>query len=164
MAIKDALLADYDHEMGTTRRLLERVPDDKLTWKPHERSMSLGGLATHVSRIPSWGVTILNDPSFDLIEAPPTGAELTSKAAILACFDETRARTRACMDKIDGEYNALWTLKRGGQQLFSVPRAAAFRSFVLHHIIHHRGQLSVYLRLNEVPVPAMYGPSADEGS
>jgi uncharacterized damage-inducible protein DinB len=164
VAIKDALLADYDHEMGTTRRLLERVPDDKLAWKPHQRSMSLGGLATHVSRIPIWGVTILNDPSFDLTEAPPAGAELTSRAAILALFDETRARTRACMDKIDGEYNSLWTLKRGGQQVFSVPRAAAFRSFVLHHIIHHRGQLSVYLRLNDVPVPAMYGPSADEGS
>jgi uncharacterized damage-inducible protein DinB len=163
MAIKDALLADYDHEMGTTRRLLERIPDDKLAWKPHERSMSLGGLATHVSRIPSWGSTILSDSSFDLIEAPPAGAELTSRAAILAAFDETRASTRACMNKIDGEYNSLWTLKRGGQQVFSVPRAAAFRSFVLHHIIHHRGQLSVYLRLNDVPVPAMYGPSADEG-
>ncbi len=164
MAIKDALLADYDHEMGTTRRLLERLPDDKLAWKPHDKSMSLGGLATHVSRIPQWAGTILNDPFFDLAEAPADGAEQTSRAAILASFDETRARTRAWMDKTDGEYNSLWTLKRGGQQMFAVPRVAAFRSFVLHHIIHHRGQLSVYLRLNDVAIPAIYGPSADEGS
>jgi uncharacterized damage-inducible protein DinB len=164
MAIKDALLADYDHEMGTTRRLLERLPDDKLAWRPHDKSMSLGGLATHLSQIASWGGTILNDPSFDLAGAPPNVAEQTSRAAILASFDDTRARTRAWMDKTDGEYNSLWTLKRGEQQVFSVPRVAAFRNFVLHHIIHHRGQLSVYLRLNGVPVPAIYGPSADEGS
>jgi uncharacterized damage-inducible protein DinB len=164
MAIKDALLADYDHEMGSTRRLLERVPGDKLAWKPHDKSMSLGGLATHLGRIPHWAGTILNDPSFDLAEAPPDGAEHTSLTGILAAFDEGRARTRTWMDKTDGEYNSLWTLKRGGQQLFSVPRVAAFRSFVLHHIIHHRGQLSVYLRLNDVAVPAIYGPSADEGS
>ena len=164
MVIKDALLADFDHEMGTTRRLLERLPEDKLAWKPHEKSMSLGALAAHVSRIPHWAGTILNDPSFDLDEAPPGAAEPASRAGILASFDDTRARTRAWMDKTDGEYNSLWTLRRGGQQVFSVPRVAAFRSFVLHHIIHHRGQLSVYLRLNDVAVPAIYGPSADEGS
>lgn len=164
MAIKDALLADYDHEMGTTRRLLERVPDDKLTWKPHDKSMSLGALATHLSRLPSWGGTILNEPFFDLAETPPAEPELTSRDAILASFDDNRTRTRAWMDRIDGEYNSLWTLKRSGQQIFSVPRGSAFRNFVLHHIIHHRGQLSVYLRLNDVPVPAIYGPSADEGS
>ena len=164
MAIRDALLADYDHEMGTTRRLLERLPDDQLAWKPHDRSMSLGGLATHLSRIAEWAGTILNEPSFDLADTPPTAAEQTSRDGILAAFDATRARTRAWMDKTDGEYNALWTLKRDGQQLFSVPRVSAFRNFVLHHIIHHRGQLSVYLRLTGVPVPAIYGPSADEGS
>jgi uncharacterized damage-inducible protein DinB len=163
MAIKDGLLADYDHEMGTTRRLLERLPDDKLTWKPHPRSMSLGGLATHLSNLPHWGGTILNDASFDLAAAPPNLPEKTSRAGILAAFDETCKRTRDWMDKTDAEYQAPWTLKRGGQQVFSVPRVAAFRSFVLHHMIHHRGQLSVYLRLNDVPVPAIYGPSADEG-
>ena len=164
MAIKDALLADYDHEMGTTRRLLERLPDDKLAWKPHDKSMSLGGLATHLGHIPQWAGTILNEPFFDLAEAPPTGrgADVTRRHPRL--LRRARARTRAWMDKSDGEYNALWTLKRGGQQVFSVPRVSAFRSFVLHHIIHHRGQLSVYLRLNDVAVPAIYGPSADEGS
>ena len=163
MAIKDGLLTDYDHEMGTTRKLLERLPDDKLSWKPHARSMSLGGLATHLTNIPVWAGTILNEPSFDLAVVPPNQPEKTSRAEILASFDETRVRTRAWMDKTDAEYQSAWTLKRGGQQVFSVPRVAAFRNFVLHHIIHHRGQLSVYLRLNDVPVPAIYGPSADEG-
>jgi len=162
MAIKDALLTDYDHEMGTTRKLLERLPDDKLSWKPHARSMSIGGLATHLINIPNWAGTILNEPFFDLAGAPSNQPEKTSRAEILASFDETRARTRAWMDKTDAEYQSAWTLKRGGQQIFSVPRVAAFRSFVLHHVIHHRGQLSVYLRLNDIPVPAIYGPSADE--
>ena len=164
MAIKDGLLADYDHEMGTTRRLLERLPDDRLGWKPHPRSMSLGGLATHLGNIPHWGGTILNDASFDLAAAPPNLQEKTSRAEILAAFDDTCKLTRGWMATMsDGEYQSLWTLKRGSQQIFSVPRVAAFRSFVLHHMIHHRGQLSVYLRMNEVPVPAIYGPSADEG-
>jgi uncharacterized damage-inducible protein DinB len=164
MAIKDALLADFDHEMGTTRKLLERVPDDKLSWKPHAKSMSLAELATHLSRIPQWGGTILNEPFFDLAaNPPPSQPENTSRAEILAAFDETRKRTRGWMDKTDAEYSSLWTLKRGGQQMFSLPRVSAFRSFILHHVIHHRGQLSVYLRLNDVPVPAIYGPSADEG-
>ena len=164
MAIRDALLADFDHEMGKTRRLLERLPDDRLGWKPHEKSMSLGGLATHISHIPEWGGPILNQLVFDLAEAPPAAVEQTTCNGVLGAFDAARANTRAWMDKSDAEYNAVWTLKRDGHQVFSVPRVAAFRSFVLHHIIHHRGQLSVYLRLVGVAVPAIYGPSADEGS
>jgi uncharacterized damage-inducible protein DinB len=163
MAIKDALLAEYDHEMGTTRRLLERVPEDKLAWKPHQKSMSLGGLATHLGAIPHWGGTILNEAFFDLASAPPNMLEQTSRDAILKLFDETTKQTRAWMDKSDAEYTAVWTLKRGGQEMFSMPRVAAFKSFVINHIIHHRGQMSVYLRLNDVPVPAIYGPTADEG-
>src|SRR6185295_5879046 len=96
MAIRDALLADYDHEMGTTRRLLERLPEDKLGWKPHDKSMSLGGLAAHLCGIPEWARTILNEPSFDLAEAtPPAPPEPASRASLLAAFDEARARTRA---------------------------------------------------------------------
>jgi uncharacterized damage-inducible protein DinB len=163
MAIKDGLLADFDHEMGTTRRLLERLPDDRLSWKPHPKSMTLGGLATHLSNLPHWAETILNEPFFDLASAPPSLQEKASRAEILASFDAARAQARAWLDKSDAEYAATWTLKRGGQEVFTVPRIAAFRSFVLHHIIHHRGQLSVYLRLNDIPVPAIYGPSADEG-
>jgi uncharacterized damage-inducible protein DinB len=163
MAIKDALLAEFDHEMGTTRRLLERLPDEKLAWKPHQKSMSLGGLGTHLANLPHWGRLILDEPSFNLAEAPPNVQERTSRGDILQLFDETTKRTRASMDKSDPEYTALWTLYRGSQQVFSIPRIAAFRSFVVNHIIHHRGQLSVYLRLNDIPVPAIYGPTADEG-
>ena len=161
--IRDTLLSEFDHEMGTTRRLLERLPDEKLGWKPHSRSMSLGGLSTHLANLPVWGGLILNQPSFDLAEAPPSQPERTTRADILHLFEETISTTRTAMDKTDAEYNALWTLRRGGQEMFSIPRAAAFRSFVLNHMIHHRGQLSVYLRLNDIPVPAIYGPTADEG-
>jgi len=161
--IKDGLLPEYDHEIGTTRKLLERMPDEKLSWKPHARSMSLGGLGTHLANLPLWAGTILNEPFFDLATEPPHAAEKGSRAEILGAFDENATRARAWMDKSDAEYLGRWSLKRGGQEMFSMPRVAALRSFVFSHIIHHRGQLSVYLRLNEIPVPAIYGPSADEG-
>jgi uncharacterized damage-inducible protein DinB len=163
MGIKDALLAEFDHEMGTTRRLLERIPDAQLAWKPHDKSMSLGGLATHLTNIPNWGEVILDRTSFDLDTAPPNLEPKASRAAILDAFDASVKTTRGRMDKSDDEYLAHWALKRGGQAMFSMPRAAAFRTFVLYHLVHHRGQLSVYLRLNDVPLPAMYGPTADEG-
>jgi uncharacterized damage-inducible protein DinB len=163
--IKEALLAEFDHEVGTTRKLLERLPDDrsKLAWKPHVKSMSLGGLATHIANLPVWGGTILNESFFDMAAAPITIEEKTARGEILAAFDENVKRTRGWMDKTDAEYMSRWTLKRGNQEIFSLPRIAAFRSFVMSHIIHHRGQLTVYLRLNDIPVPAIYGPSADEG-
>jgi uncharacterized damage-inducible protein DinB len=163
MAIKEGLLAEFDHEMGTTRKLLERVPDEKLSWKPHDKSMSLGGLATHLGNLPQWGGTILNEASFDLAAAPPNLEPRSSRAAILEAFDEAARKTRGWLDKTDGELTAPWALKRGGQDMFSMPRVAAFRTFVLYHMVHHRGQLSVYLRLNDIPVPSIYGPSADEG-
>jgi uncharacterized damage-inducible protein DinB len=162
MAMKDGLLADYDHELGATRRMLERVPDDKLGWRPHDKSMSLGELSTHLGNIPSWATAILNVNGFDLSDTPPPPPARTSRADILAFFDESTQRTRALMDLTDAQYVARWTLKRDGHELFSVPRIAAFRTFVIHHIIHHRGQLSVYLRLNDIPLPPIYGPSADE--
>jgi len=163
MAIKEGLLAEFDHETATTRKLLERLPDDKLSWKPHDRSMSCGGLATHLSQLPHWGDVILNHPMFDLATAPPNLEAKTSRAEILSAFDANVAATRRSLDKSDAELAALWTLRRGGQEVFAMPRAAAFRSFVLYHMVHHRGQLSVYLRLNDIPVPSIYGPSADEG-
>jgi uncharacterized damage-inducible protein DinB len=162
MAIKDGLLAEFDHEMGTTRKLLDRLPEDKFAWKPHEKSMSLGGLATHLANIPNWGGNILAETSFDLAMAPPNLAEKTSRGDVLTHFDEAVKGTRKLLDKTDAELIALWTLRRAGQEMFSIPRVAAFRSFVLYHTVHHRGQLSVYLRLTGVPVPAIYGPSADE--
>jgi len=163
MALREGLLAEFDHELGTTRRLLERLPDGKLSWKPHAKSMSLGGLATHLANLPSWGTTILNEAFFDVANGPPNLQEKTSGAEILAAFDDNTRKARAALDKSDGELMAPWSLKRGEHEMFSMPRAAAFRTFVLYHIVHHRGQLSVFLRLNDVPVPAIYGPSADEG-
>ncbi len=163
MALKDTLLAEFDHEMGTTRRLLERLPDAQLGWKPHEKSMTLAGLATHLANLPNWGTTILNDRSYDVAAGPPNLTASSSRAEVLAHFDGAVARTRAALDKTDAELSAQWKLTRGDQELFSLPRAVAFRMFVLYHLVHHRGQLSVYLRLNDVPVPAIYGPTADEG-
>ena len=163
MAIKDGLLAEFDHEMGTTRKLLGRVPQDKLAWKPHVKSMSLGGLAAHLANIPNWGSRILNETFFDLATAPEKQPEPTSSAVILQAFDESTKQARAALTKTDAELLAQWTLKSGGHEVFSMPRVAAFRRFVLSHAIHHRGQLSVYLRLNEVPLPSIYGPTADEG-
>ena len=163
MALKDTLLAEFDHEMGTTRRLLERIPDAKFDWKPHEKSRTLGGLATHLSNLPNWGTTILNDASYDLAAGPPNLPQAASRAEVVSQFDAASVRTRAALDKTDAELQSQWKLKRGDQELFSLPRAVAFRTFILYHLVHHRGQLSVYLRLNDVPVPAIYGPTADEG-
>lgn len=157
------MLAEYDHEVATTRKLLDRLPDDKLSWKPHEKSMSLGGLATHLGNIPNWGSRILSEPFFDLADAPPNLEAKSSRAEILAFFDQSTKQTRAAMDKSDPEYLQAWALKRAGQEMFSMPRVSAFRTFVLYHLVHHRGQLSVYLRLNDIPVPPIYGPTADEG-
>ncbi|HZR23614.1 MAG TPA: DinB family protein [Vicinamibacterales bacterium] len=163
MAIKDGILMEFDHEMATTRKLLERTPTEKLSWTPHDRSMSLGRLANHLSQLPQWADAILNQPLFDLANAPQTPADEPSSASIVAAFDRHVKAARSSLDKTDAEFVALWTLKRNGQEVFAMPRVSAFRSFVLYHMVHHRGQLSVYLRLTGVAVPSIYGPSADEG-
>lgn len=163
MALKDALLAEYDHEMAATRKLLERIPEDKLAWTPHGRSRSFGALGQHIANLPNWGELILERFAVDLTTVPMTAAEPESRAAILSMFDAARTKTRKLLDKTDAELAAMWSLKREGHEVFSLPKSAAFRSFVLSHLVHHRGQLSVYLRLNDIPVPALYGPSADEG-
>lgn len=163
MSMVDALLPEFDHEMTMTRRLLERVPDDRLAWKPHAKSMSIGGLATHLSNLPWWGQVTLNDTEFDLA-AFPNQAEAGSRAQILDTFDRNVTATRAALTgKNDAELMVPWALKRAGHTIFSLPKASVWRAFVLSHVIHHRGQLSVYLRLLDVPVPSIYGPSADEG-
>ena len=163
MAIIEALLAEYDHEMATTKKLLDRVPEDRLGWAPHAKSMTLGGLAQHLANIPNWVPAIFDGTVFDLAASPRNLAEPESHAAIIALFNESTTRARRALDKTDGELAVLWTLKRNGQDVFTMPRTAVFRTFVISHVIHHRGQLSVYLRLNDIPVPAIYGPSADEG-
>lgn len=164
MPLVDALLPEFDHEMTTTRKLLERVPDDRRDWKPHARSFSLGQLAEHVATIPSWGLVTLTQSEFDVGGSPPP-QEMRARAELLAAFDKQVADTRAALaGRTDAELMAPWALKRNGQVIFSMPKAAVWRSFVVNHLVHHRGQLSVYLRLLDVPVPSIYGPSADEAA
>jgi uncharacterized damage-inducible protein DinB len=163
MAIKDALLPEYDHEMATTRRLLERVPDAEFDWKPHEKSMSLGQLAGHLANLPHWCSLVLDDTLFDLQTADTRPRRPASREALLQEFDQKVAAARASLiARTDAEFLTPWTLKQGTHEIFTLPRISAIRSFVMNHSIHHRGQLSVYLRLKNVPVPPMYGPTADE--
>ena len=162
MALVDALLPEFDHEMSKTRTVLERVPEDRFDWKPHARSVSLGELATHVATLPTWATETLTHSEIDVGGQPPLSA-LASRSDILATFDKHVAASRAALtNRTDAELLAMWSLKRNGKTIFSMPKTAVLRSFVLSHLIHHRGQLTVYLRLLDVPVPAIYGPSADE--
>jgi uncharacterized damage-inducible protein DinB len=166
MRLSETLLPELKQEMATTRRLLERVPDDRLGWKPHDKSMSLGRLATHVAELPGFAAMILTGESFDLAARPANSTPnvLGGHQEILDLFDSNVRNGHALLESAENE--ALmqpWTLRKGDQVAFSLPRVAALRAMILNHIIHHRGQLSVYLRLNDVPVPSVYGPSADEG-
>ena len=164
MPLVDHLLPEFDHEMATTRKLLERVPEDRLSWKPHAKSFSLGQLAQHVANIPFWGQITLEQSELDLAVNPPM-PELGSRAAILKLFEDRVAGTRrALLGKTDAELMAPWSLKQGDHTVFTMPKATVWRSFVMNHIVHHRGQLSVYLRQQDVPLPSFYGPSADEQS
>jgi uncharacterized damage-inducible protein DinB len=164
MAIKDAILPEFDHEMGTTRRLLERTPEAELAWKPHEKSFTLGQLAGHIANIPNWCDAILRQTVFDVTTLGDTRAKAPeSIAALLVQFDKTVATVRAALAATsDAEMLTPWTFKKGDHVVFTMPRVAAIRSFIMNHGIHHRGQLSVYLRLKNVPLPAIYGPTADE--
>jgi uncharacterized damage-inducible protein DinB len=163
MALVDTLLPEFDHEMTTTRKVLERVPEGQFDWKPHPKSFSIGALASHVATLPVWGTEALTVLEFDVggDQRPPTAP--ASKSELLATFDKNAADARAALaGKTDAELLAMWALKRNGHTIFAMPRTAVWRSFVLNHLIHHRGQLTVYLRLLDVAVPSVYGPSADE--
>jgi uncharacterized damage-inducible protein DinB len=163
MAIVDALLPEFDHEMAVTRKVLERVNGAQFGWQPHEKSMTLGRLATHVAEIPRWGHTILTQAEFNMVdgEYKPTTAATT--AEVLELFDgQVKAIRDLLAARTDAELMATWTFKQNGQELFGMPRTAAWRSWVMNHLIHHRGQLSVYLRQTGSKVPGIYGPSADE--
>ncbi|HEX2779254.1 MAG TPA: DinB family protein [Gemmatimonadaceae bacterium] len=165
MPLSAALLPEFDHEMKTTRSLLERVPESKAGWKPHAKSMSLGELASHIANLAGWGRYIVAQPELDF--APPGGTPLAlpkyrDGAELLERFDANVAATRAAIARAsDEDLAGAWTLKNGGRTIFTLPRAAALRGFMMNHGIHHRGQLSVYLRLNDVPLPSIYGPTAD---
>jgi uncharacterized damage-inducible protein DinB len=166
VAIKDALLPEWDHEMGTTRRLLERVPPADFSWKPHDKSMSLGQLAAHIANLPRWCNLILDGTMLELanIGDDRRSREPQSVDALLKEFDQKTSAARANLSqRLDPELLVPWTLKKDGHEVFTLPRISAIRSFVLNHSIHHRGQLSVYLRLRNVALPPIYGPTADEG-
>jgi len=166
LSIAQSLLPEFDHEMVTTRKMLAVVPEGKNDWKPHPKSMTLGRLAGHVAELPGWGTTTMTEAEFDFapVGAPPFQPGIfTTRAETLKTFDDGVAAARAAIGKAaDGDIMVTWTLKSGGKTLLSMPRIAVLRSFMLNHIIHHRAQLGVYLRLNEVAIPGSYGPSADE--
>jgi uncharacterized damage-inducible protein DinB len=167
MKLSESLLPEFDQEMANLRKTLERVPDDKLSWKPHPKSYHLGALATHLANMLTWVNHTIGQSELDVApvgKAPFKAAELKSRAEILAAFDKNAAAARkAIVGASDATLRGPWTLVAGGKKLFTLPRVACLRSFSMNHMIHHRGQLTVYLRLLDVPVPALYGPSADEG-
>ena len=166
MKINEALLPEFDQEMANTRKTLERVPDDKLGWKPHPKSFAMGSLATHIVNMIGWTTDTIAKDSFDVAPpgAPPYKEEpLGSRKALLEKFDKNVASARAAIAGASDEHLLKpWSLLAGGNTIFTMPRIACLRGFVMNHTIHHRAQLGVYLRLNDVAVPAIYGPSADE--
>lgn len=164
MAIKDALLPEFDHEMAVTRKLLARAPMEDADWRPHPRSMSLGTLASHLVDIPGWMPVVLQRDRFDMgEEGDGATSKYTTTEALLADFDRNVSAARALIDAAgDAHLSQPWSLEQNGETLMTMPRIAVMRSFLFNHAIHHRGQLSVYLRLREVKVPSIYGPSADE--
>ena len=168
MAFSEALLPEFDQEVAGIRKTLERVPEEKLAWKPHPKSMTMGGLATHLANIVSWAGIAVGTESLDLAPGGvpmPGPAPVKSRQELLATFDKNAAAARqAIAGAADAHLLQPWTLLHNGKQVLTMPRIAVLRSFVMNHSIHHRAQLGVYLRLNDVPVPSIYGPSADEGT
>ena len=166
MTIGQSMLGEFDQEMAGTRKTLERLPDQKWNWKPHDKSGTVGWLAGHIATMPGWITMTMQTEKFDY--APVGGApyeppKMENGKAILAEFDKGVAEARkAIAGASDADMLKDWTLLAGGQTIFTMPRAACLRSMIFNHIIHHRAQLTVYYRLLGVPVPGLYGPSADE--
>jgi uncharacterized damage-inducible protein DinB len=165
--INQALLPEFDMEMANTRKTLERVPDDKLGWKPHEKSMTMGRLTGHLAELPWWGQMTIENDTYDVAPAgapPQQGLTAKSRQDALDTFDRNVAAMRgAIAGASDEQLMKPWSLLKGGQTLMTMPKIAVLRGFVMNHTVHHRAQLGVYLRLNDIAVPSIYGPSADEG-
>lgn len=166
MTIGQSLLPEFDQEMVGTRNTLERIPDDKFDWRIHEKSNTIGWLASHLANLPAWAVMTIESDSLDV--APKGGEpfkmpmfETTSET--LAAFDQNTREARSLLESVtDEDIHKPWSLLREGETMFTMPKLAVIRTWVLNHIIHHRGHMCVYLRMNDIPVPALYGPSADE--
>lgn len=165
MSISQQLLGEFDQEMATTRKMLDRYPEGKVEWRPHEKSMTLGRLAGHVAETPWWAVETMRVEKLQVDPKAYKAVIATSREQILKYFDENIKNARAAIaNASDEDLKKDWTFLMDGKPVFTMPRLAVLRAFVLSHLIHHRGQLTVYYRLNGVPVPAIYGPSADEQS
>jgi uncharacterized damage-inducible protein DinB len=165
MTTAELLLQDYDIEMSMTRRVLERVPDDNPEYKCHDKSMPFGRLAMHVATLPNFGKTILTTPGMDMADPSHKWPDMTfvSRDATLATFDKTSAEARAALASLsDAQLAEHWKFSFGENVITNTPRSLAYRHMFFNHLLHHRAQLSVYLRLNDIPVPGLYGPSADE--
>jgi uncharacterized damage-inducible protein DinB len=167
LTISQSFLGEFDHEMAGTRKTLERLPEGKFDFKPHEKSPTMGWMAAHIAQMTHWGTMTCKQNSVDLAapeqqERPP---QPTTAQQAVEAFDKNAAEFRAALAQTtDEQMMQPWTLKMGDKTIFTMPRAAVLRGFVLNHLIHHRAQLTVYLRMNGVPVPALYGPSADESN
>ena len=163
MPIAQFLLGEFDHEMATTRKMLERFPEDKVEWRPHETSMTLGRLAGHVAELPGWTIPTVNQDKFEMDPNAYQPAVVTSKAEALKKFDETVKNARAAIAGASDEtLMKPWTFVAGGHTVFTLPKVAVLRGFVMNHMIHHRGQLAAFYRIAGVKVPSIYGPSKDE--
>ncbi len=163
-SIATAFLAELEQEAATARTCLERVPADKFDWKPHEKSMTFSRLATHVAEMFGWTENTVKQDVLDFAEGDWKPFEPKSTDELVKFFDENLAKAKAALsDTSDETFMTDWTMRNGEQVYFTMPKIAVMRTFVMNHIIHHRGQLSVYLRLNDIAVPSIYGPSADEG-
>ncbi len=161
--IAASILGELKHESGTTRKLLERAPEDQFDWKPHEKSMTLGRLASHCAETLKWFDVIVNQDVFEMDPASYTPFAAGSRSELLEAFDANLASAQGIMlNQSDENLLGNWKMTSGGEVTIEMPRIGVIRGFVLNHLVHHRGQLSVYLRLKDVPVPSIYGPSADE--
>jgi uncharacterized damage-inducible protein DinB len=164
MPLIDSLLPEFDREMGLTRKALERVPDGQFDFRPHPTSVTLGRLAEHLTEMPQWATMTMTQGGIEMTTGRPAEyVRPATRAEVLAQFDKYLKEGRGHVaGKTDGEFMAPWTLTAGGKEVFTMPKIAVMRNFVMNHMIHHRGQLLVYLRMLGVPVPSIYGPSGDE--
>jgi len=163
MTLAQAIVAEFTQESASTRKMLERVPEDKFDWQPHDKSMNLGRLAGHIAESAAWVGEIVGKTELDFAETDYKPFTPESTPSLLAEFDKHAASFKATMaDVSDQDILVEWSMKSGDHLIAKLPRLAAIRSFVLSHTYHHRGQLSVYLRLLDVPVPGVYGPTADD--
>lgn len=165
MSVKEQLIAELKHESANTRKVLERAPEKSFSWKPHDKSMSLGRLSQHLAEIPQWVEATITKDELDFAKSTYTPVDAATTKDLLTFFDDNLSKAVSILqDTPEEEFSKNWTMRAGEKVFFTLPKAAVFRSFILSHTMHHRGQLTVYLRLLDVPVPQIYGPTADESN